>query len=310
MSFPLGVCREALIDPGQGSDIGMLKRLRSTGMAGGGAMLLVLALSGVVAAATVLTALTAPVVDPTVPPVVVAATTFVDADGNGVDDSCQTGVVVADPVAAASAEVAADLNGDGQISVTEAARSGRTGGKNCNHGGYVSSVAHADQTCGAPAPADTTQPADTTDSADTTQQGDANDQGDEADSGDANTGETKTGDEVDTAATTTTDTTTCTETQTTDTTVPVVCPQAPVTTTPATTTDTTVPTVDLGPNAHGKAVSKVAHSTDVGGKNCNHGGAVSAAAHDTAARDAAKAARDAARAAKHLNKQHGKHHNG
>ena len=233
----------------------MLKRLRSTGLAGSGAMLLVLALSGVVAAATVLTAFTAPAVDPTVPAVVADTTTFVDADGNGVDDSCQTNVV-ADPVAAASAEVAADLNGDGQISVSEAAQSGRTGGKNCNHGGYVSNVARTDD-------------------------------------------------------------------QTSDTTVPVVCPPAPVTTTTdatttdatttdATTTDTTTtePVADTAPNAHGKAVAKVAHSTDVGGKNCNHGGAVSAAAHDTAARDAAKAARDAAKAARQLNKQHGKNHNG
>jgi hypothetical protein len=263
-------------------------------------MLLVLSLSGVVAAATVLTAITAPVVDPTVPAVVADTTnTFEDLDGNGIDDDCQTDVVV-DLVAAASAEVAADLNGDGQISVSEAAQSSRTGGKNCNHGGYVSNVARADdQTC------DGAEPADTSDQADATEQGD------EADSGDADAGEVKTRDEVDTSATTTSDTTTCTETQTSDTTVPVVCPPAPVTTpTDATTTEPTVPAVDAGPNAHGKAVAKVAHSTDVGGKNCNHGGAVSAAAHDTAARDAAKAARDAARAAKHLNKQHGKHHNG
>ena len=39
---------------------------------------------------------------------------------------------------------AADLNGDGTISVTEAAQSGWTGGVNCNHGGYVSQVAQAD----------------------------------------------------------------------------------------------------------------------------------------------------------------------
>jgi len=57
---------------------------------------------------------------------------------------------------------------------------------------------------------------------------------------------------------------------------------------------------DLAANAHGQAVSDVAHSKDVGGKNCNHGGAVSEAAkkdHEAAAaaRDAEKAARDAAR---------------
>jgi hypothetical protein len=37
---------------------------------------------------------------------------------------------------------------------------------------------------------------------------------------------------------------------------------------------------DTAPNAHGKAVSTVAQDkTAVGGKNCNHGGAVSEAAH-------------------------------
>ena len=37
---------------------------------------------------------------------------------------------------------AVDVNADGVISVTEAAHSGWVGGKNCNHGGYVSRVAH------------------------------------------------------------------------------------------------------------------------------------------------------------------------
>ena len=36
---------------------------------------------------------------------------------------------------------AADLDHDGAISVSEAAQSDWVGGKNCNHGGYVSSVA-------------------------------------------------------------------------------------------------------------------------------------------------------------------------
>jgi hypothetical protein len=35
---------------------------------------------------------------------------------------------------------------------------------------------------------------------------------------------------------------------------------------------------DTAPNAHGKAVSDIAQSDAVGGKNCNHGGAVSEAA--------------------------------
>ena len=54
---------------------------------------------------------------------------------------------MADPVAAAAALAAADLDHDGTISVSEAARSGWTGGKNCNHGGYVSGVAHDSARC-------------------------------------------------------------------------------------------------------------------------------------------------------------------
>jgi hypothetical protein len=68
-------------------------------------------------------------------------TSFEDTNGNGTDDDCEENVL-ADPTAEASAETAADLDGDGTISVSEAARSDRTGGKNCNHGGYVSWVAH------------------------------------------------------------------------------------------------------------------------------------------------------------------------
>jgi hypothetical protein len=53
---------------------------------------------------------------------------------------------------------------------------------------------------------------------------------------------------------------------------------------------------DTAPNAHGKWVSSVARSDAAGGKNCNHGGAVSEAAKlGKAERDAAKAARKAAR---------------
>jgi hypothetical protein len=73
------------------------------------------------------------------------------------------------------------------------------------------------------------------------------------------------------------------------------------------------PALDDQKNGHGKWVSIVAGSTATGGKNCNHGGAVSEAAKkDHAAlkaeRDAAKAARDAARAAAKAAKQHGKPH--
>jgi len=74
----------------------------------------------------------------------------------------------------------------------------------------------------------------------------------------------------------------------------VVCEAAPVAVEPV-----VEEPVDTAPNAHGKAVSKVAHDKDaVGGKNCNHGGAVSEAAKDHAAKDARKAAHDAAKGSK------------
>ena len=49
------------------------------------------------------------------------------------------------PVTAEQATV--DTNADGVISTTEAAHSARTGGKNCNHGGYVSWIAHQKHDC-------------------------------------------------------------------------------------------------------------------------------------------------------------------
>ena len=75
----------------------------------------------------------------------------------------------------------------------------------------------------------------------------------------------------------------------------------------------------ISPNAHGKAVSLVAQDkTAIGGKNCNHGGAVSEAAKKDqaakdAAKDAAKAARDAKKAEHSKNKDakvHGNKHGG
>ena len=233
----------------------MLARIRSIWLAGGGALALTVMLSGIVAAATVLTVVVAPA---PAAPVADTTATFEDLDGNGIDDDCQA-TVSADPVAAASAETAADLNGDGTISVTEAARSGRTGGKNCNHGGYVSVVAAAS------------------------------------------------GEPADTEATTETTTET-------DTTAECVAPVVAASVAPV-----VAVVLDPAPNAHGKAVSDVAHSDAVGGKNCNHGGAVSEAAkkdHDAAkaAREASKAARDAAREARKAgrdaarsSKTHGKH---
>ena len=267
----------------------MFSRVRSMGLAGGGAIALTVALSGVVAAATVLSALSAPA--PTAP-VVDTSKTFEDLDGNGVDDDCQTDAVVADPVAAASAEAAVDLNGDGTISVSEAAQSDRTGGVNCNHGGYVSGVAHGSCT-DAPAPADTTtDPTAGTGTAD----GDTED-GDSAD----DTGTTEGTEPADApeSGTTCADTTQATDAPTTcDTsTTDGTTTDGTTATTDAPTTDVTTPT-DVSPNAHGKAVAAVAQSDAVGGKNCNHGGAVSEVAKNHDARDAAKAAREAAREAR------------
>jgi len=228
----------------------MFARIRSRLLAGGGGLALTLAMAGVVAAATVVTTLVSTPTDPAAP-VADTTATFEDLDGNGVDDDCQA-EVVEDPVAAASAQAAVDENGDGTISVTEAAHSDRTGGTNCNHGGYVSSVAQ----------------------------------------------------DADTADETTEETTVCETTSETTEAAPVEA----------------VDPADLAANAHGQAVSDVAHSKDVGGKNCNHGGAVSEAAKKdqeaaAAARDAEKAARDAAREARKAElaaardaKLHGKGH--
>jgi len=224
----------------------MISRLRATWLAGSGAVLLAVSASGVVAGATVLTALQAPT------PAADTTATFEDLDGNNVDDDCQD-AVVADPVAEASAAAAVDLDGDGTISVSEAARSERTGGTNCNHGGYVSGVANADEDAedseDAEEPAEEQQAeCETTPTA-----------GDE----DADQDE---GAETDEDA-----------------------------------NEETPAPEDLLANAHGKAVAAVAQDPGaIGGKNCNHGGAVSEVAkkdHDAAkaARDAAKAAREAAR---------------
>ncbi len=120
----------------------MFKRAMSPGLAGAAALLLVLSLSGVVAGANLAG-------DGTPSAARVANPTFEDTDGDGVDDDCQD-AVVADPEAAAAAEAAVDTDGNGAISVAEAAHSDRIGGKNCNHGGYVSTVAHGEDACDEP----------------------------------------------------------------------------------------------------------------------------------------------------------------
>jgi hypothetical protein len=241
----------------------MLRRLRSTWLAGGGAFLLVVSLSGIASAA----------------PTVNDTQTFVDLDGNGVADSCDA-LVVVDSVAAAAAFAAADTDADGTISVTEAAHSGWIGGANCNHGGYVSSVAKASgDTC------DTETPP----AAD----------GDTDEDGDAPTTE------VTTVSTTVAPAAAdCTEDPAED----AANAEAPAAACPVVAVPPVAPVapVDTAPNAHGKAVSAVAQSDAVGGKNCNHGGAVSAAAKkDHGTGGAAKAA---AKAAKHTKHAHGKGH--
>ncbi len=185
---------------------------------------------------------------------------FVDLNGNDIDDTCEDPeTVVPDETAAADAEKVVDLDGDGTISVSEAAQSDRVGGKNCNHGGYVSWVAHGScpDPVVEPAPALVTGPA------------------------------------VEAAAATTCEDATTTPEE-------AAAPAADCVEVAPPERD---PALDEQKNGHGKWVSIVAQSDAKGGKNCNHGGAVSEAAkkdHEAAkaAREAAKAEREAARAEK------------
>ena len=189
---------------------------------------------------------------------------FVDLNGNDVDDTCETEPIVEDAAAAEAAETAVDLDGDGTVSVSEAAQSDRIGGKNCNHGGYVSWVAHgscADPTTTPEQPALVTGP-----DPDAVLAADLSSCDEPADASTT---------EADEAA----PDATCDE---------VAPPERD-------------PALDEQKNGHGKWVSMVAQSDAIGGTNCNHGGAVSEAAKKDhgaakAARDAAKAEREAARA--------------
>src|SRR5215207_1663140 len=135
----------------------MVNRLRTGWLAGSGALVLVLAFSGAAMGAPLVTETTA---------------TFEDVNGDGVDDDCQE-AAVENTEAAAAAFAAADLNGDGEISVEEAAQSGWTGGVNCNHGGYVSQVAQADdEACEEPETGDTGDTGDTGETGATGETGD------------------------------------------------------------------------------------------------------------------------------------------
>jgi len=194
---------------------------------------------------------------------------FVDLNGNDIDDSCEDpATVLPDPIAEEAAQKLVDLNGDNTISVSEAAQSDRIGGKNCNHGGYVSWVAHG--SCPDPAPeVPVTEPVT----------------------------EPVTGPALDVAPAAAD---ACAEAPVEEPTDEVAAPATECVEIPPPERD---PALDEQKNGHGKWVSTVAKSDAIGGKNCNHGGAVSEAAKKDkeaakAAKEAAKAERDAAKAEK------------
>jgi hypothetical protein len=278
--------------------ISMLSRLRSTLFASAGALILALSASGLVAAAA-LVGDTGPTTDGTVTTPVATDTsaTFEDLNGDGIDDDCQTGVV-ADQAAADAALKAADTDGDGTISVSEAAHTDWVGGANCNHGGYVSGVARAsgeDCSGGTPEGSDQGSGAGTVVGTTLVKSGDDQDSNSDENAGDAAESESDQGDCSSTTQQTTTD-----------------APRSPAdcqaTAPEAPTTGDQGPT-DTSPNAHGVAVSIVAHSGAVGGKNCNHGGAVSEAAKKDHGADVhGNAGKQHGNAGKQHGKGHGKGH--
>jgi hypothetical protein len=240
----------------------MLKHLRSTWLAGAGAALLVLSMTGLAAAATL--------VDDTTP---ATLSTFEDLNGNGIDDDCET-AVAADAAAVTAAMAAVDVDADGVISVTEAAHSAWVGGTNCNHGGYVSTVAGA-----------------ASDECDEDAGGETEDESAEEPNHAA----------IETAPVASAD---CTEDETED-------AEQAETEEDAAKVCTVAPPVEGAPVAAPMSHVEVAQSDAVGGKNCNHGGAVSESAKAAKAeRDAAKAEKRSARELKahgHKAKLHGKH---
>jgi hypothetical protein len=270
----------------------MMTRLRSTLLAWGGAVLLVLSATGLVAAASLVGDTSQPSGDAAEPLPITTDTTLTweDLDGDGVDDDCDD-AVVADAAAAGAAFLEVDADHDGTISVTESAHSGWIGGKNCNHGGFVSSVARASgEDCDA---AET--PETPTDEGATGTDG--------ADEGATEAAETDETDEADEAVEADCSESTDASTVETETT-PATCEASTEEPAPAPVVDEAP--AELTPNAHGKAVRDVAHDKDaVGGKNCSHGGAVSEAAKKdhSADKQHGKDARNA-----HSN-GHGKGHN-
>ena len=231
----------------------MLNRLRSGALAGGGALLLILSISGMAMGAS-LTSDSGPV-----------DTSFVDVDGDGVADHCQTDAAPENTEAAQAAFDAADLNDDGEISVSEAAQSGWTGGVNCNHGGYVSEVAQAGDSCEAE---DTEEPEGTETGTEEGTEG-TEEAAPEEGTADCEAADEETTEETEEAAP---DEATC------------EAVEAPV----------LDPATDTSDWNHGDWVTWVSRSEATGGKNCNHGGAVSEASK--AAKEAAKAAKEAAKA--------------
>ena len=234
----------------------MFKRLRTGSIAGSAALVLVMALSGI--------AMGAPLASDEEP----AGPAIVDVNGDGIDDTCQVDVVE-DAAAAEAAFDAADANGDGTISVSEAAQSGWVGGANCNHGGYVSAVARADDACATDDEGSEEEPVvepteGTTDEQVDDEDGDCEDEAEDEEEDEEE--ETEPADDAACEA------------------VAVPEPETPL--------DLTVS------NWHGAWMRWVAQSDAVGGKNCNHGGAVSEAAKkDQEAAAAAREARKAERAA-------------
>ena len=273
----------------------MFKRLRSTWLAGGGAVLLVLAMTGIAATAALASEPTV-VTDPAEAPVVDTLLTFQDLNGDGIDDDCAASEVTPDALAAAAAFLLVDVDHNGTISTTEAAHSDWVGGVNCNHGGFVSWVAHnfaeaCDEGDGSETVPVTTAVAACAEETEETE---------EAASPTLLTWEDVNGDGIDDD-----------------------CAASAVSADAAAAAAAMV-LVDV--NADGKiSTTEAAHSDWVGGKNCNHGGFVSWVAHnsdakavgtesakkDQAAKDAAKAAKakpdHAAKGAK-ANKGHGKGH--
>ena len=265
----------------------MLHNVRSKWLAGGGAVLLALSMSGLAAAATL--------VDDTTPSTLA---TFEDLNANGIDDDCETAVEAAAPEAVTAAMAAVDTNADGVISTTEAAHSDWVGGVNCNHGGFVSFIANSsgdqgdecDETETPEAPEATTDESNEQDEdADEGSPEDSNHADLEADAPAADCAadapEADEADEADAAKDAARE----------------ACLAAQAAGT------ATIDPVALAAMSH----VDVAHSDMVGGKNCNHGGIVSEhnkllKAERDAAKQAAREARDAAKALKHANK-HSKH---